>query len=268
MKISIIIPVFNDAESLLELNERLLGVMLTRETPFELIYVNDGSTDHSSEILTGLLETNDCIKVIELDANYGQNAAYIAGLDHASGEILLSIDADLQLFPEDIPLLLDEIEKGSDFVSGIRSKRKDSLFLRRIPSLLGNRVIRIATGINLSDIGCGLNAVRRRIVEEAINPVRGSHRQESAVFSNGVKKGCGKKYLKPAILKQAERVSEVEVRHAERAYGRSQYNFLDLAGLFIELLFSFSKTTLPGKQDTQIYKVKKIYPFPSHERPG
>lgn len=205
LKLSVIVPVFNEEGNLRELHRELVDVLEQLGVNYEIIFVDDGSTDGSFAVLCELASSNSRTRVIRLQRNFGQTAALRAGVDHAHGEVLVFIDADLQNDPADIPRLLAKLNEGYDIVSGWRRHRKDAFLTKRIPSLIANWLISWLTGVHLHDYGCTLKAYRR----EALEYVRlygEMHR------------------LLPAYLAAlGARVAEVEVNHRPRKWGRSKY---------------------------------------------
>jgi undecaprenyl-phosphate 4-deoxy-4-formamido-L-arabinose transferase len=162
--VSVLVPVLNEEESLPELNERLRDALTGMRRSYEVIYINDGSTDRTEEILEAFHHEDGRIKVIEFNRNYGQHMALFAGFDFARGEIVVTIDADLQNPPEEIPRLVDKAEEGYEVVATYRKQRKDSLF-RKLPSYIVNRITAKLVGVRLRDYGCMLRAYRRNIVD-------------------------------------------------------------------------------------------------------
>lgn len=164
MDLSVVVPVFNERENIMPLHEALSEALEGRE--YELVFVDDGSTDGSLEALASVAEADpEHTLVIELRRNFGQTAAISAGIDHSQGEVIITIDADLQNDPADIPLLMDQIEEGYDVVSGWRIDRQDKLLTRIIPSRVANWIISKVTGVKLHDYGCTLKAYRREVLE-------------------------------------------------------------------------------------------------------
>jgi glycosyltransferase involved in cell wall biosynthesis len=162
--LSVVIPVFNERENILPLHKALSESLIDRE--FELIFVDDGSTDGSLDELSSIAETDpQHTRVVELRRNFGQTAAIAAGIDHSHGEVIVTIDADLQNDPADIPQLMDKIEEGYDVVSGWRIDRQDKLLTRKIPSRVANWIISKVTGVRLHDYGCTLKAYRREVLQ-------------------------------------------------------------------------------------------------------
>jgi glycosyltransferase involved in cell wall biosynthesis len=162
--LSVVIPVYNEAENLSPLYEDVTDALLGLQEPFEILFVDDGSSDRSPEILRELAAKEDSIKVIRFRRNFGQTAAMMAGIDHASGEVIVVMDSDGQNDPADIPALLDKLAEGYDVVSGWRRKRRDKrgrIWLSRI----ANRLISWTSGVRLHDYGCSLKAYRRDVIQ-------------------------------------------------------------------------------------------------------
>src|SRR5262245_11459519 len=157
-QLSVVAPIFNEEDSVEPLIKALLSVMDTMDLRFEIILVNDGSTDRSSDRLDALAARNPKVKVIEFRRNTVQAAAQMAGIDHASGDIIVTIDADLQNDPQDIPSLLAKLDEGADVVSGWRKDRQDMAIRRNLVSRIANRVISRISGLPLHDYGCTLKA--------------------------------------------------------------------------------------------------------------
>lgn len=219
--VSVVIPVFNEAPGLQRLMERLLPVMKGLGKPYEIILVDDGSKDNSLAILREFTVFPE-IKVVELTKNYGQHAAVFAGFFVCSGDIIITMDADLQNPPEEIPRLVQVMEDGDfDVVGTIRKERKDSIF-RKLPSKIINMVARRITKVQMTDWGCMLRAYRRTIVQRMI----GCHEQSTFI---------------PALATYfAKRVTEIEVEHEARFAGESHYPLRKLINLQFDLVSSFS----------------------------
>lgn len=163
-ELSIVIPVFNEEENLRPLHQELTAALEAHS--YELIYVDDGSIDGSREVLKEIAKSDPMhTHVIELRRNFGQTAAIAAGIDHSHGDVIVTIDADLQNDPADIPLLVDKIRAGYDLASGWRVHRQDKFFTRRVPSQMANWLISQVTGVRLHDYGCTLKAYRREILQ-------------------------------------------------------------------------------------------------------
>jgi undecaprenyl-phosphate 4-deoxy-4-formamido-L-arabinose transferase len=219
--VSVVIPVYNEEANLEALYERLERVLEEGGRPYEVIFVDDGSRDRSLEILCRLQEKHDAVRVIQLNRNYGQHAAVFAGLDHARGEVIVTLDADLQNPPEEIPRLLDKISEGHDVVGGWRENRQDHI-IRRFLSWGVNKLTTKIVGVKMQDYGCMLRAYRREVVEI----LRGCSETSSFI---------------PALANLfAGSPIEIPVGHDRRANGRSKYNVLRLIQLNFDLMTGFS----------------------------
>ncbi|MDP2946947.1 MAG: glycosyltransferase family 2 protein, partial [Nanoarchaeota archaeon] len=166
MKLSIIIPVYNEEKNIKELYDELKKVLRSLSVDHEIIAINDGSNDGSEQILNKIALTDSIFKVINFRKNFGQTAAIAAGIDHASGDILILMDSDLQNDPADIPRFLKEIGLGYDVVSGWRKERKDKFLTRKIPSWLANKLISFITGVKLHDYGCTMKAYKSEVIKD------------------------------------------------------------------------------------------------------
>src|SRR3981081_1216729 len=158
--ISIVIPIHNEEPAILPLYDRLTQVLETLQRPYEMIFIDDASTDRSFDLLANLVETDVRLKVIRLRRNFGQTAALSAGFDEAQGNVIVSLDGDLQHDPEDIPALLKKIEEGYDIASGWRKDRVDNAFTRKLPSRIANWLMAKTSGENLRDFGTTIQAHR------------------------------------------------------------------------------------------------------------
>jgi undecaprenyl-phosphate 4-deoxy-4-formamido-L-arabinose transferase len=221
MMISLVIPVYNEEANLPRLIERIRSVMQTTGRSYEIIFVDDGSRDDSLSVLKSFLIYPE-VKVVELTRNYGQHAAIFSGFSIVRGDIVITLDADLQNPPEEIPNLIKVMEEGNyDVVGTIRKERKDSFF-RTFPSRIINGVTRKITKVNMSDWGCMLRAYRRNIVEHMVN----CHEHSTFI---------------PALATYfSKRVTEIEVGHQERHAGESNYSLRKLINLQFDLVSSFS----------------------------
>jgi len=219
--ISIVIPVFNEQENLRALQDALAPVLKGFGKPYELIFVDDGSTDKSLEILRELQAKDPSIVVIEFSRNFGQHSAIFAGFDQSRGDIVVTLDADLQNPPEAIPSLVHTIESGYDVVGGWREDRQDSLF-RKLASKIVNKIISWSTGVKLKDYGCMLRAYRRDIVQQIC---------KCSEISSFI----------PALANTfARSIAEIQVPHRDRAQGRSKYSLARLIRLNFDLMTGFS----------------------------
>ncbi len=220
--LSLVIPVFNEAENLDELIRRCLEVCLQTKRIFEIILVDDGSSDASPAMITQAAKNNpEQIVGVLLNRNYGQHAAVIAGLTESRGEIVITLDADLQNPPEEIPNLLQETDKGIDVVGTIRMNRRDSFF-RKFSSGLVNSMVRSATGVMMNDYGCMLRAYRKNVVDAMLQCRE--HSTFIPILANSF----------------AGSTSEIPVQHEARTQGDSKYSFLKLISLQFDLLTSMS----------------------------
>jgi undecaprenyl-phosphate 4-deoxy-4-formamido-L-arabinose transferase len=223
--LSVVIPVFNEEENLDELIRRCLSAGSRTGRLFEIILVDDGSSDRSAEKIDAAAKNNTGNVVgVFLNRNYGQHAAVIAGFEQSKGDIIITLDADLQNPPEEIPRLVDAIDKGYDVVGSVRRHRRDSLF-RRVASAVINKAVQKATGVRMHDYGCMLRAYRRHIVE-AILKCR-EHSTFIPILANSF----------------ARTTTEIDVQHEARKQGESKYNLMKLAMLQFDLLTSM--TTFP-----------------------
>ena len=228
--LSVVIPVFNERDNLHPLYAALHAALERLTRSYEIVFVDDGSTDGSHEVLRGLSALDPAVKVIRLRRNFGQTAAFAAGFDAAQGEIVVTLDGDLQNDPADIPLLLEKLEEGYDVVSGWRVRRQDALITRRLPSVVANRIISAVTGVRLHDYGCSLKAYRAEVIK-GVQLYGEMHRFIPAVASwMGVS------------------VAEIAVSHSARRFGRSKYGLARAAKVVLDLLtvkFLLSFATRP-----------------------
>jgi glycosyltransferase involved in cell wall biosynthesis len=216
VKISVIIPVYNEEESLPLLNQAIMDAM--GGFTYEVIYVDDGSTDESIKVLEALAEDHkEIVRVIEFRRNFGQTAAMAAGIDNASGEVIVTIDADMQNDPADIPKLLEQIDQGYDVASGWRVDRKDTFLTRTIPSRVANWIISKVTGVRLHDYGCTLKAYRQEVLE-------GFHLY-----------GEMHRFIPAYAGMVGAKIIEVPVRHHPRRFGQAKYGLERTAKVILDL---------------------------------
>ncbi len=226
--LSIVIPVYNEEDSIDTLYKSLISVLEGTDKKYEVILIDDGSRDKSFDKLKNLHDKNRNFKIIKFRRNFGQTQAMSAGFDYSSGQIIITMDADLQNDPADIPNILKKMDEGYDIVSGWRKDRKDKMFSRRLPSVIANRMISRLFNVRLHDYGCTLKAYRRDILDN-IELYGEMHRYIPAVASwMGVK------------------VAEIPVNHHPRKYGKAKYGIsrttrviLDL--ITIKFLLTYSK---------------------------
>jgi undecaprenyl-phosphate 4-deoxy-4-formamido-L-arabinose transferase len=221
-ELSVVIPVLNEEKALALLHPRLESVLKGLGRTHEVIYVDDGSTDGTLDLLKDLqARAPSTVRIVELFRNYGQFTAIIAGFEHCRGDIVVTLDADLQNPPEEIPRLLAKIEEGYDVVNGWRADRRDGGF-RRLVSRFANRIGARATGLEVRDYGCMLRAYRREIVRQVLQC-----REHSP-------------YIPTIANSFARRVAEIPVAHAGRGAGRSKYSLSRLIALQFDMLATFS----------------------------
>src|SRR4030043_339563 len=226
--LSVLIPVYNEEGNLSLLYDKLDAALKKTKKAYEIIFVDDGSSDGTLEILLDLREKNPNIKVISFSRNFGKTAALSAGIDFSKGDVIIPMDGDLQNDPEDILPLLQKIEEGYDVVSGWRKDRKDRFLTRRLPSMIANKIISIIGGVHLHDYGCTLKAYRRDILK--IIRLYGEMHRFIPIYAKWV----------------GARVSEIPVHHFPRKFGSSKYEvnrvfkvILDL--MVVKFLISYSQ---------------------------
>jgi glycosyltransferase involved in cell wall biosynthesis len=226
--LSVLIPVYNEEGNLSLLHDKLEPALKKTGRAYEIIFVDDGSSDGTMEILLDLRERNPNIKIVSFSRNFGQTAALSAGIDFSKGEILIPMDGDLQNDPEDILALLQKIEEGYDVVSGWRKGRKDPFLTRRLPSMIANKIISWIGGVHLHDYGCTLKAYRRDILKNI--RLYGEMHRFIPIYAQWI----------------GARVSEIPVRHFPRGSGSSKYGMnrvfkviLDL--MVVKFLLSYSQ---------------------------
>ncbi|MFH1563269.1 MAG: glycosyltransferase family 2 protein [Nitrospirota bacterium] len=215
--LSIILPVYNEEDNIAELHSKITNALINLGKSYEIIYVDDGSQDRSFEILAEIAKVDERTKVIQFRKNFGQTAAIAAGFDHAQGEILIPMDADLQNDPEDIPKFLHKIEEGYDVVSGWRKNRKDKWITRRIPSVLANKLISLVTGVKLHDYGCTLKAYRKEVIEN-IKLYGEMHR-----------------FIPVYASLAGGKITEVVVTHHPRRHGKTKYGLSRTMKVILDL---------------------------------
>lgn len=217
-KVSVVIPVYNEEESLPQLLERTIKSCQSLKQAYEIVLVDDGSRDRSAEMLTQAAEIpENCVVAVLLNRNYGQHSAIMAGFRQADGDLVITMDADLQNPPEEIPRLVEKAEEGYDVVGTRRANRQDSWF-RKTASKMINKMIIAATGSAMGDYGCMLRAYRRHIIDAMLQ----CHERSTFI---------------PILANTfARKTIEIDVKHAEREFGDSKYSFLKLINLMYDLL--------------------------------
>jgi len=233
-EVSIFLPVYNEEPNLMPLHAKLDEALKALDRSAEIVYVDDGSTDGSLKILREIAEVDARVRVVALRRNYGQTAAMAAGIDAASGKVLIPMDADLQNDPADIKRLLQKLDEGYDVVSGWRKNRQDKMFTRKIPSMIANRIISWIGGVPLHDYGCSLKAYRR----ESLQDVRlyGEMHRFIPIYASWA----------------GASVTELPVKHHARTMGKSKY------GLSRTLKVVFDLMTIKFMAS---YQTKPIYVF-------
>ena len=232
--LSIVVPIFDEEESIPVLIESLSRELGKLGRPFEVIAVNDGSRDNSRDVLAAAAAVHPWLKVIDFRRNVGQTAALMAGIDHANGNIIVTIDADLQNDPADIPLLLDKLDEGYDVVSGWRQNRQDAAIRRNLVSRIANRIISRISGVRLHDYGCTLKAYRKEVLQGM--RLYGEMHRFVPIYASWM----------------GAKVIEVPVRHHARRFGKSKYGLNRIIKVILDLVVVkfFSR-----------YLVKPIYVF-------
>lgn len=216
--LSITIPIYNEAGSIGLLYEKVRNAMEKQPQPWELVLVNDGSSDGSDEMLDEIAAKDARVKVVHFRRNFGQTAAMMAGFDFSTGEVIVPMDGDLQNDPEDIPKLLAKLDEGFDVVSGWRKDRQDNALKRNLPSIMANRLISWVSGVRLHDFGCSLKAYRREVVE-------------------GVRLYGEMHRFLPIYAKwHGAEIAEVVVRHHARAHGNSKYGLERVLKVLADLI--------------------------------
>ena len=230
-ELSVVVPVYDEEESLPELHAEIARHVGGMGRPWEVVYVDDRSEDRSYEVLLGLRAEDPHVRIVRFRRNFGQTPAMSAGFEHSRGAVVVTMDADLQNDPADVPALVAELERGNDIVVGWRKDRQDGFLLRRLPSILANRLIANVTGAAVHDTGCTLKAFRRELVENL--PIYAEQHR----------------FLPMLAMASGARIGEVVVNHRPRIYGTSKYGIsravrvlLDL--LAVKMIASFSRSPL------------------------
>jgi glycosyltransferase involved in cell wall biosynthesis len=233
-RVSIIIPAYNELDSVEVLYSELKAVMDRWTRDYELVFVNDGSTDATGMILDAIADKDEKVQVVHFRRNYGQTAALSAGMDYATGDVIVPIDADLQNDPSDIPKLVERLESGFDVVSGWRKDRSDNKLTRVVPSRLANWLISTISGVRLHDFGCTLKAYRREVME-GVRLYGEMHR-----------------FVPIYAYMQGGRIDEMVVSHRPRRHGKSKYGLSRAYKVLLDLLLVKFLAT---------YSAKPIYVF-------
>ena len=218
--VSIVIPMYNEETSVNELYERLTRVLSDLEINYEIVFTDDLSTDNTCHLIRQIVQKDARVVLIELLNNFGQTAAIAAGLDHASGEIIIPMDGDLQHAPEDLPAFIREMNNGYDIVSGWRKKRVDNFLLRRFPSMVANRMMALLSGIELHDFGTTFKAYKKSVIK-SINLYGDFHRFIPVL--------CKEKFRKIKI-------KEIPIQNIVRPHGKSNYGLGRTITVFFDLI--------------------------------
>lgn len=221
MLLSLLIPIFNEKESITPLHDQVAAVMAEHGYDYEIVFANDGSRDGSAEALDALAAADERIKVIHLRRNYGQTAALMAAIEHSRGDILIPMDGDLQNDPADIPRLLAKLEEGYDVVSGWRLHREDKMLSRRLPSMVANWLISSVLRVRLHDYGCTLKAYRREVLADI--RLYGEMHRFIPIYASWL----------------GARVTEMPVTHHGRRFGKSKYGIGRVARVLLDLLLLY-----------------------------
>ena len=216
--VSVVIPLYNEEGNVAELYRELKGVLIQENISHEILFVNDGSSDRTTQLISEFYSKDSCVTVINFRRNFGQTAAMSAGFDYARGEIIVTMDGDLQNDPADIPVLLAKIAEGYDVVTGWRFARKDPFISRKLPSIIANKIISFITGVHLHDYGCTLKAFKKEITQN-IKLYGEMHRFIPAIAS-----GMGAS------------IAEVKVNHRARKYGTSKYGISRTVRVILDLV--------------------------------
>jgi glycosyltransferase involved in cell wall biosynthesis len=216
--VSVIVPLFNEAENVNRLCEAIIAACDKLPNRYEIILVDDGSSDGTSELVDLQAEQYSQISVLHFMRNFGQTAAMVAGFDHATGDVIVPMDGDLQNDPEDIKILLDKLAEGYDVVSGWRRDRKDNALRRNLPSRIANDLISLISGLRLHDYGCTLKAYRRSLLSEV--RLYGEMHRFVPIYVNW----------------QGGKVCEIPVRHHKREYGESKYGLNRTTKVLLDLI--------------------------------
>lgn len=232
--LSLFLPVLDEEENLRPMHAKIQEALKSLDKTAEVIYVDDGSTDKSLQILREIAAEDDRVRVISLRRNYGQTAAMSAGIDAAKGEILIPMDADLQNDPKDIERLLNKLDEGYDVVSGWRKNRQDKLISRKLPSQIANKIISVIGGVHLHDYGCSLKAYRRDVLQDV--KLYGEMHRFIPIYASWA----------------GARVTEIPVEHHARTMGKSKYGI----SRTIKVIFDLMTIKFMAS-----YQTKPIYVF-------
>lgn len=218
LRLSVIVPFYNESENIARMYQAILGAVEPLGVPFEMVFVDDGSKDDTLQIATRLARTDPRLRVVKFRRNFGQTPAMAAGIEHARGEILVTMDGDLQNDPADVVQFLNKMDEGYDLVVGWRFNRQDKMISRKIPSRIANRLIGKVTGVPIQDNGCSLKAYRASVIKH-IPLYSEMHRFIPAMASIA-----------------GPRIAEIKVRHHARQFGKSKYGLSRIYKVLLDLL--------------------------------
>ena len=242
MELSIVVPLYNEEENVAPLHAELSQVLLPMNVPHEILFIDDGSTDGTFQIVRGIQSGDRHVRVLRFARNFGQTAAFAAGFAYARGQFIVTLDGDLQNDPADIPRLID-IARTHDVVCGWRKDRKDDFLTRSVPSVIANRLIGLVSGVHVHDVGCSLKVFRAEVVKP-LKLTPGMHR-----------------YL-PALASQlGDRVTEVVVNHRPRRFGQSKYGLsrtFRVASDLFKLRRLMREAVDPGAPAPHLYEVAEV----------
>jgi len=219
MDISVVVPAFNEEDNVAPLAKRLSNVLKGLVRQYEIIFVDDGSTDKTFEVLSKVRDSDRHVKLIKFRGNFGQTAAMLAGFQHSKGKIVITMDADLQNSPEDIPGLINKMKEGFDVVNGWRYNRHDPILTKRIPSFFSNLLARKLLKTNLHDVGCTLRAYKKRAVDDL------------AIY------GDMHRFIPAILAAKGFKIGEMRVSHNKRAAGKTKYGITRLPRGFLDLVY-------------------------------
>lgn len=218
MKLSIVVPIYNEEESIRDFYQELKRVLDNLSLEYEIIAINDGSTDASGQIIRDIAQQDRLFKVVGFKRNFGQTAAMSAGIDMSQGDIIIPMDVDLQNNPADIPEFLEKVSQGFDVVSGWRVNRQDKLWTRKIPSWIANYLISLITGVKLHDYGCTMKAYKKEVIKD-IRLYGEMHR-----------------FMPAYTAWYGAKVAEISVNHRPRKYGQTKYSVFKTFRVILDLL--------------------------------
>ncbi|MBI3409360.1 MAG: glycosyltransferase family 2 protein [Planctomycetes bacterium] len=218
MNLSIVIPIKDERDNIPRLHDRLTQALASLAQTYEIVFVDDGSVDGSYAALEEIARRDSAVKVVRLRRNFGQSAALQAGIDWSQGDVVVTMDGDMQNDPADIPMLLERLKEGYDAVLGLRAKRQDHMLIRKIPSFLGNWLIRKVTGVRIKDMGCTLRAMRRELADSLL------------LY------GEMHRFIPVLAQQSGAKLLQVPVRHHPRAAGKTKYTLSRTFRVFLDLI--------------------------------